>query len=187
MLILMCTAFCSIAQAHTSEHETTIASSHTIETLVDQHGNAFSMELLEGKTVLLNFIFTQCPGPCPVQTVQLQSLQDQLSTTEKSSIQLLSISVDPNNDTPERLVEFARKRQVSFDNWSFVTGPAEKVDELIASFGAEVSRAADSTLEHSLTLYLVGVDGELWQSYSSLVIDRMLLDMRTANRLGANL
>lgn len=158
-------------------------SHNTLVTLVDQDGHKFSLKSLAGKTVLLNFVFTQCPGPCPVQTVGLRRLQMQLSPGEKDSMHLVSISVDPDVDTPERLHEFARQRGVDFDNWSFVTGPTNLIDSYIASFGAHVSRAADAPLEHSLNLYLVGADGELWQSYTTLDSERILTDMRTAARL----
>lgn len=162
------------------------ASSQLTE-LVDQFGVRFSLDNLRGKTLLLNFIYTNCPGPCPIQTAQLRELQNQFSSVDGESLHLLSVSIDPTNDTPERLENYATARGVTFDAWSFVTGPSTKIQEFIESFGAEVKVSAEGSLSHSLHMYLIGKDGDVWQAYETVDIERILIGLRSAHRLAGNL
>lgn len=179
----------SFLHAHGNGHKVTFEDaqvSSELTELVDQFGMGFSLDKLQGKTLLLNFIYTNCPGPCPIQTAQLKTLQNQFSLTDGDQLHLLSVSVDPGNDTPKRLQAYAKARGVTFEDWSFVTGPSTKIQQFIESFGAEVSVSSEGLLTHSLHMYLIGKDGDVWQAYESVDIDRILLDMRSAHRLAGN-
>ncbi len=186
LLGFACLLFSGVLHAHDAEHKTAAADTNKLTHLVDQKGNRFNRHQLKGKTVLLNFIYTNCPGPCPIQTSQLLALQKQLTPEEYKKLHILSVSVDPATDTPVRLGNYAKAHGVSLDNWTFVTGPNEMVSNFITSFGADVTISKDNTITHSLYMYLIGKDGDVWQSYPKANTKRLLIDMRNAHRIASN-
>ncbi|MGE0397663.1 MAG: SCO family protein [Kofleriaceae bacterium] len=99
--------------------------------LVDEQGRPFTEEALRGHPTIVDFIFTRCDTICPIITMKMQRLQDKLLDRKADSIKILSISVDPANDTPEKLAAYAAKYHAKPDKWRFVTGPVDKVKELV--------------------------------------------------------
>ncbi len=95
---------------------------------VDQSGAAFGKTELLGRVSIANFIFTRCPTVCPVFTNKMQ----QVAKRTSDDIQLLSFSVDPEYDTPERLAQYAAERNIDGKRWHFLTGDAEQVKETVA-------------------------------------------------------
>lgn len=99
--------------------------------LVDEQGRRFTEEALRGHPTIVDFIFTRCDTICPVITMKMQRLQDKLLDRKADSIKILSISVDPANDTPEKLAAYAAKYKALPDKWRFVTGDVDKVKALV--------------------------------------------------------
>jgi protein SCO1/2 len=100
--------------------------------LVDQHGRAFSLDDLRGKVWVADFVFTGCQAACPMLTSRMRTLQRHLLEHEKSSggelaVRLVSFSVDPEVDTPEKLAAYADKWGADDRLWIFLTG---KLDEM---------------------------------------------------------
>ncbi len=104
--------------------------------LVDQEGRQvrFYSDLLEGKVVIIDTIFTNCTGMCPVLSGTFARLQDDLGDRMERDVRLISISVDPENDSPARLKEYAKKFQAG-KGWHFLTGDRENVDEVLRKLG----------------------------------------------------
>ncbi|MBI3182858.1 MAG: SCO family protein [Myxococcales bacterium] len=98
--------------------------------LVDQHGRAFTPDSLEGQVWVANFIFTRCPTICPAFTATMGQIQHRVRNGGLS-FRLVSFTVDPEHDTPERLSDYARAHRASARLWSFVTGPREDLERLI--------------------------------------------------------
>jgi protein SCO1/2 len=100
--------------------------------LVDQHGerHRFYSDLVKGKLVLMNSIYTTCPGTCPVQTAIFSQVQRKLGERAGSEVQMLSVSLDPVTDTPERLKEFAERFEAR-PGWLFLTGPKQDVTDVL--------------------------------------------------------
>ena len=90
--------------------------------LVDQFGQPVNMSQFEGKIVLITFIFTHCPDICPAITYQMKKLSEELGEDYNESVVFLSVTVDPDRDTPERLSQFAESNDAS---WQFLTSDAE--------------------------------------------------------------
>lgn len=111
----------------------------------DQDGKPrnFYRDLIRGKTVAINFIFTTCTGVCPPMTATLRRVQENLPP-HTSPIQLISISVDPTTDTPPRLHEFAAKFKAG-PGWTFVTGDKNEIDEILRALGVAVANKNDHT------------------------------------------
>ncbi len=103
----------------------------------DQHGKRlnFYTDLVKGKVVAINFIFTTCTGVCPPLTATFRGVQRQLETEAGRDVRLISISVDPTVDTPERLRDFAAKFNAG-PGWTFVTGSKPEMDSLLRALGA---------------------------------------------------
>jgi protein SCO1/2 len=93
--------------------------------LVTQESKPFSSTSLKGKYWIVDLIFTNCGGTCPVLTANLASLQKALAKTY--DVQLVSIGVDPNNDTPEVLAEYAKRYNADTKNWTFLTGSVHTI------------------------------------------------------------
>jgi protein SCO1/2 len=111
----------------------------------DENGKAlrFYGDLVKGKTVAINFIFTTCTTICPPLTATFRKVQ--LGLTERAAdIHLISISVDPTTDTPERLHEFAAKFKAG-PRWTFVTGDQFEINTLLRALGAAVADRNDHT------------------------------------------
>ena len=124
--------------------------------VLDQNGNAlhFYSDLIKGKTVAINFIFTTCTTICPPLAATFARVQKDLGDKTGRDIHFISISVDPLTDTPERLKAWGAKFKAG-DGWTFVTGEKQEVDKLLNALGASVSRRED----HSPTV-IVGNDLE---------------------------
>jgi cytochrome oxidase Cu insertion factor (SCO1/SenC/PrrC family) len=130
-----------------------IARLHIPETSVlDQNGDRLSFynDLVKGRTVAINFIFTTCTTICPPLTATFRRVQQQLGERVGRDVRLISVSVDPATDTPERLREFASKFKAGA-GWTFVTGDKPEIDKLLAALGASVSDKND----HSPTILIV--------------------------------
>jgi len=119
----------------------------------DQNGNRlnFYSDLIKNKTVAINFIFTTCTTICPPLTATFRRVQQELRDADLN-VQLISISVDPSTDTPERLRDFAAKFKAG-PGWTFVTGDKTEIESLLQALGASVANKNDHT-----PMILVGND-----------------------------
>lgn len=114
--------------------------------VLDQHGNAlnFYSDLIKDKTVAINFIFTNCTTICPPLAATFARLQRELGDKIGNEVHLISISVDPLTDTPERLKAWGAKFKAG-PGWTFVTGEKQEMDKLLNALGAAVSKREDHT------------------------------------------
>lgn len=119
----------------------------------DQSGKQlnFYNDLVKGRTVAINFIFTTCTTICPPLTATFRRVQQDLAQ-QAIPAQLISISVDPGTDTPERLRSFAAKFKAE-EGWTFVTGEKSEIDTLLRALGVAVADKNDHT-----PMILVGND-----------------------------
>jgi len=116
--------------------------------LVTQEGRPvrFFSDVLLGRTVLINFIFTQCEDACPLLTAKMVQAAEQFRKTGKGPVSLVSISVDPANDTPEALARFADMHGPAGD-WTLLTGAPEDIMRVLARLGQHsTDRNAHTTL-----------------------------------------
>jgi cytochrome oxidase Cu insertion factor (SCO1/SenC/PrrC family) len=122
--------------------------------ILDQDGRAlhFYTDLIKGKTVAINFIFTNCTTICPPLAATFARVQKEMGDKVGRDVHFISISVDPLTDTPERLKAWGAKFHAG-SGWTFVTGDKEEINKLLAALGASVSRRED----HSPTV-IVGND-----------------------------
>lgn len=109
--------------------------------LIDQHDRSFGTKDLQGKVWIANFIFTRCPTVCPAFTEKMGEIQHRTRGLG-SLFHLVSFSVDPDYDTPERLKAFATRFRASPATWRFLTGPLDEVKSTVSE-GLKVAMGND--------------------------------------------
>ena len=128
--------------------------------LVNQDGQEMRLysDLIQNKTVVIDVMFTACTGACPIMSSTFARLQDRLGERLGKDVHLISISVDPVNDTPARLKEFAARFKAR-PGWFFLTGPRENVETALRKLGQYVENP-----EAHQALFLIGNDRTgLWK------------------------
>jgi protein SCO1/2 len=137
-------------------------------TLTDQNGKSVTLASLRGQVLLVDFIFTRCPGPCPILTARHVELQKSLAPELASKVHFVSISLDPEYDTPERLAEYGRARGADLEHWSFLTGPPDQVADVVKRWGVGTLRTPDGQLEHVVATFLVDGKGQIAKRWLGL-------------------
>ncbi len=156
--------------------------------LRDQEGRVRALSEFKNKTVLVNFIFTSCSAVCPLQTQQIAAVQKQIPSAYRDTIRFLSVSVDPQYDSPKKLKAYAKARGVNFANWSLMTGDAQAIAQFTHLLGAFDPRVNNpSPADHTTQLYLFDKRGNLMQRYNGVAVDkaRIAREMQELDQLRA--
>jgi protein SCO1/2 len=128
-------------------------------TLTDQDGKPFGSDQLRGKVWVADFIFTGCTSLCPLMTQQMHEFQ---KATPGSSVQMVSFSVDPANDTPKVLTAYAQQNKADLSRWHFLTGDKEKLWTISNAMKLAVGPGDGShQIMHSSHFLLVDRDGHV--------------------------
>ncbi len=143
--------------------------------LTDDHGGAVRREDLLGKVSVVDFVFTSCSSACPLLSAEMGRLQhDVVSGGLANQVQLLSVSVDPERDTPERLREFAARYGADPRTWRFVRGDESTLRAVVVdAMKQDISREVDKgerdgfTILHGTRLVLVDRDARLRGFYDA--------------------
>jgi protein SCO1/2 len=154
-------------------------------TFTRESGSPWGMRQLHGRPFVANFIFTRCPTICPAFTRRMARVQ---AETQRygAGLQLVSFSVDPTYDTPERLAEYAQRHGANPERWSFLTGDYERLKHTVVNsfkiaMGRESLDEADVMgIFHGNHFVLVDAQGEIRGYYDSADDDafaRLLKDL----------
>lgn len=135
--------------------------------LVDQNARPFQPASLIDQVVLFNFIFTGCGSVCPLQTRTLAQVMKELPEDVRSQVRFVSVSIDPANDTPEKLRQFAKAMDADREGWSFLTGDPRQIEQLAGRLRLfDESASPESKPEmHRTSLWLVDKQGRMLQRY----------------------
>ena len=157
----------------TALRQRTVSSYGTVPefVLVNQDGQNFGSAQLRGKIWIADFIYTMCPGPCPMISSRMSELQKPL---EKTDVHLVSFSVDPAKDTPQVLRGYAEKLQAEPGRWDFLTGPQSTIYNLSRNgFKLAVSDGSDDKgiPVHSTRMILVDRHGAIRGYYDAADVD----------------
>ena len=121
-----------------------------------------SAELFLGKQIVLNFIFTRCPDPkmCPASIAKMIAIQGIAREKGVNNLELMSITLDPEFDTPGILNEYASARGIDTSNFTFLTGPETAITDLILQMGV-LAFPEDGLVRHTLSTLLIDGNGTL--------------------------
>jgi len=114
--------------------------------LTDQHGRAFGSTDVAGRVGVYSFVYTNCPDTCPLLTATMAGVQERLRAEDLLGwkVQMVSVTVDPDRDTPDVLAAYAARFHADPDAWRFLSGQREAVFDVLAGFKLntlEVARA----------------------------------------------
>lgn len=96
--------------------------------LLDQHNKPISDKIIDGKVVVAEYFFTTCKSICPIMNRQMQRVQDQFNGEDR--FEILSFTVDPEKDTPQAMLAYAKSHSYTPGQWHFITGPKEDLYKL---------------------------------------------------------
>ena len=136
--------------------------------LTDQEGASLSLADLSGNWVLLDFVYTQCPGPCPILTGIHVDVQRQLPADLRERVHLVSISLDPARDTPEAMKAYALAHGADLSDWSFLTGDAGAIDDVLSDYGVGSGVQPNGQIEHLVITFLIDAEGHIQKRYLGL-------------------
>jgi protein SCO1 len=133
-------------------------------TLIDQTGAAFQSAAKLGKKIwVADFIFTNCPGPCPRMSSQMHQVQTALAGSD--AVRFVSFTVDPARDTPPVLAAYAQHFEADPEKWYFLTGGRSDLNRM--SRGVFMLGDVDGSLEHSTRFALIDGSGRIRGYYLS--------------------
>jgi len=133
--------------------------------LTSQDGKPVALADLRGKVVAMTFIYTGCPDICPLLTQKMVDVQDQLGADFGAKVAFVSITLDPERDTPEVLKDYAQFWGAKPEGWSFLTGSIEAVRDVTRRYGVFFAKKEDGSVEHSQLTTLVDADGQMRVQY----------------------
>jgi protein SCO1 len=111
--------------------------------LLDERGQPFTESAMAGKITIVSFIFTRCDTICPVTAMKLERIQEKTFDLGRD-IKLVSFSVDPKYDTPDKLATFAKRYRADAERWRFVTGTYDDVYKVVeGSFMSSMMQLPD--------------------------------------------
>ena len=143
--------------------------------LTERSGTDVNLAQLRGKVWIADFIYTSCTDTCPLQTAAMAKLQKEFAA--KSNVQFVSVSVDPERDTPQVLSAYADKHDADRRRWYFLTGQRDEVVKLMRDgFHLSVAALPDSgqgngIIPHSSRFVLVDGQAQIRGYYDSRAMD----------------
>lgn len=142
-------------------------------TLRSELGAPVTLSDYRGKVVLVNFMFTRCYDICPILTGKLAMIHEKLKAGHGDEVRFLSITVDPEYDTPEVLREFAGAMDYDPDGWSFLTGAVDEVKKVANAYGVLMAKTSTNYVNHNLLTTAVDRDGVMRVQYLGERFDHM--------------
>lgn len=145
--------------------------------LTERSGTVVNLARLRGKIWIADFIYTTCTDTCPLQTAAMAKLQKEFAA--KSDVQLVSVSVDPERDTPQLLSAYADKHDADRQRWYFLTGQRDQVIKLMRDgFHLSVAALPDSSetngmIPHSPRFVLIDRQAQIRGYYDSRAMDSL--------------
>lgn len=158
-------------------------------TFTSQTGEEVSKSDLLGNVWIANFVFTRCPGPCPAMTGRMAELQ-KVVERKGGNVRLVTVTVDPEHDTPEVLAKYGESYQNNPEIWSLLTGENEVIQEFVTKgMLLPLATDPDGLPSHSQKFIVVDAEGQI-RTYHDLddpeLLPKLLMDigqlMREHNR-----
>jgi protein SCO1/2 len=130
--------------------------------LFNQNGELVRPTAFRGRRVVINFIFTRCANPnmCPANTQRMVALQKAVQAAKIDNVTFVTISFDPEHDSPGALRQYADAYGMDLSNFQLLTGPVDEINEALIQFGISV-RDENGTLIHNMATLIVSPEGRI--------------------------
>ena len=152
--------------------------------LTTQSGERLALGDLRGKVLAVTFIYATCKDTCPILTAKMAMLQRRLGADFGPRVRFASITVEPEVDTPAVLKAYAESYGADLGGWSFLTGGASEIQDVVKRYGAFAKRLKPGDVDHLFLTSLVDRKGMLRVQYLGYRFDpdEMLRDLRALLR-----
>jgi len=149
--------------------------------LTDQNGNRLALKELRGKVLAVTFIFASCADTCPLLTTKMAGIQNRLGSEFGTKVFFVSITVDPERDTPEVLRRYAEAHRTNPVGWAFLTGTSAEIREVAKRYGIYYKKTPRGDVDHTFLTSLVDQNGILRVQYIGVKFDpdEMLHDLQS--------
>jgi len=150
-------------------------------TLTKQDGKRLALKELRGKVLAITFIFASCADTCPLLTAKMAGIQNRLGSDFGSKVYFVSITVDPERDTPEVLRRSAEAYKANPAGWAFLTGTPAEIRDVAKRYGIFYKKNPRGDVDHTFLTSLVDQNGTLRVQYMGVKFnaDEMLRDIQS--------
>lgn len=161
------------AQAHDAPHNERLPTIGPAPdfTLTSQDGVPVSLRDFRGKVVAVTFIYASCTDICPMLTANMAHVQDKLGSAFGPRVAFVSITVDPEHDTPEVLKQYAQDFGADLKGWAFLTGEPAVIREVVRKYGVFARKVAGGDVDHTFLTSLIDPTGTLRVQYLGVRFD----------------
>jgi protein SCO1/2 len=170
IVLAVASSLFATAGCHSESTTEGAASVLTDTKLVDQNGNTVELSSLKGKPLVVDFIYTSCPGPCLMETAKFANVALRLGNDLGSKVTLGSITVDPEHNGPKQLLDYSRQQGADEKGWYFLTGGPGDIDQALAGFKLSRQIEPDGSVGHLVNMMLIGPDGRLVREYNGQIV-----------------
>jgi len=149
--------------------------------LTTQDGQRLSLKELRGKIVVVTFIYASCADTCPLLTAKMAGLQAALGADFGPKVFFLSITVDPERDTPAVLQRYAQAHGANLAGWAFLTGTPAEIRQVARQYGIYYKKTPRGDVDHTFLTSLVDQSGTLRVQYLGVRFDpdELLQDLQS--------
>jgi len=153
-------------------------------TLTNQDGKRLALKEVRGKVLAITFIFASCADTCPLLTAKMAGIQNRLGADFGAKVFFVSITVDPERDTPEVLKRYADAHKANPAGWAFLTGTQSEIREVAKRYGIFYKKTPRGDVDHTFLTSLVDHNGTLRVQYMGVKFnpDEMLRDLQSLIR-----
>src|SRR5258707_503927 len=141
--------------------------------LIDARGRPFQLSHLRGKAVVVSFVYTTCNGTCPLTTAGLGRVRRSLKGKGLwgKRVAFVSITLDPERDTPAVLGRYAASYRAEPEYWHFLTGPPSRVGQVLKAWDMWAKVAPSGVIDHPSRVFLIDPKGRQREIYSLETLD----------------
>lgn len=139
--------------------------------LTSSNDRRVTLAELRGKVLALTFVFTTCSNSCPILTATMADIGRELGSDFGPRVAFVAISVDPANDTPARLRDYAAAHRANTPGWFFLTGAPSDIDAVVRRYGAYAKKSASGSVDHLFLTSLIDRAGMLRVQYLGVRFD----------------
>jgi protein SCO1 len=137
----------------------------------NQHGEQLQLEALKGKIQMVAMIYTGCDYACPRIIADLKRIEAAIKEYKRSDVGIVLVTMDPANDTAEKLKAFATKNKLDADRWTLLTSNENNIQELSALLNVKYKKESNGYIAHSNIITVLDAEGEMVHQQEGLGID----------------